>query len=124
MQTHQLQRAEAEAESDRDSDGSLESVSSEMSTHRSTRRRAEAEEKKSKSKKRKSKSSVQKNKLLQERIAQYREGKLNLPSYEVIQNSLHVKTGKVDLQLCDDTSGGTDTVQGSMLIEVSNLSVY
>ena len=122
MRTHQLQRAEAEAESDRDSDGSLESVSSEMSTHRSTRRRAEAEEKKSK--KRKSKSSVQKNKLLQEHIAQYREGKLNLPSYEVIQNSLHVKTGKVDLQLCDDTSGGTDTVQGSMLIEVSNLSVY
>lgn len=125
VRTHQSQREEQEgAESDRDSEGSLESVSSDRGAQKASQHanKMEAGEKKTKkSKKRKSKSSNMKNKLLQERISQYREGKQNLPSYEVIQNSFHVKTGKVDLQLCDDMSGSdmTDTVQGSMLIQVS-----
>lgn len=127
VRTHQLQQEQDGADSDRDSEGSMESVSSDRSSERGARKasynasKKEGSEKKAKiNKKRKSKSSSMKNKLLQERISQYREGKQNLPSYEVIQNSFHVKTGKVDLQLCDDMSGAdmADTVQGSMLIQV------
>lgn len=126
-------------DSDRDSDASLESVSSagdKGSISSSSDRGSSASEKgmqksagldskkedkpKKKKKKRPSKSSSQKMKLVEERISQYREGKKNLPPYEIIQNSFHVKTGKVDLQLCDDMgdTGVTDTVQGTMLIEV------
>lgn len=127
VRTHQLQRVEQEGEedSDRDSKGSLESISSDGGLQRASYQTGKKDDsdkkmKKSKNKKRQPKSSSVRNKLLQERISQYREGKQNLPSYEVIQNSFHVKTGKVDLQLCDDMSGSdmTDTVQGSMLIQV------
>lgn len=121
VRTQQLQRAEHEAaDSDKDSECSMESVSSDRGSHKPGYKTDESD-KKTKSNKRKSKSRSMKSKLLQERIAQYREGKQNLPSHEVIQNSLHVKTNKVDLQLCDDMSGADvmDSVQGSMLIQVS-----
>ena len=28
-----------------------------------------------------------------------------MPAYEVIQDSVHVHTGNIDLQFCDDTPG-------------------
>ena len=121
VRTYQ-QREEGEGV-ESDSEGSMESVSSDRGSHKASyhaNKMEDGDKKMRKSQKKKSKSSAMKNKLVQERISQYREGKLNLPSYEVIQNSFHVKTGKVDLQLCDDMSGAdmTDTVQGSMLIQV------
>lgn len=120
VQTAQQQRQEQEdPDSDRDSDASMDSVSSDRGTQRSATRDSKQEEKRKK-KKRPSKYSSQKLKVIEDRISQYREGKKNLPAYEIIQNSFHVKTGKVDLQLCDDMgdTGITDTVQGTMLIEV------
>lgn len=114
VRTHQQQQESKD--SDGESVGSLESIAGEKTDHKA--------EKPGKEKKRKSKSSSQKEKekAVQERIEQYQEGKQNLPPHEVIQNSFHFKTTRVDLQLCDDTtdSGGvTDTVQGSMLIQAS-----
>ena len=120
VRTAQQQRVEQD-DSDRDSDMSMDSVSSERGAQRSsTRDKVDEKQQKKKKKKRPSKSSSQKLKVIEERIAHYREGKKNLPAYEIIQNSFHMKTGKVDLQLCDDMgdSGVTDTVQGTMLIEV------
>ena len=121
VRTAQQQRGEQD-DSDRDSDISMDSVSSERGTQRSYNMRDKVDEKqqKKKKKKRPSKSSSQRQKVIEERITQYREGRKNLPPYEIIQNSFHVKTGKMDLQLCDDMgdSGVTDTVQGTMLIEV------
>ena len=121
VRTAQQQRQDQEeaADSDRYSESSMESVSSDKGTQKSGQH-PKVEGKKKKKKKRTSKSSTQKLKVIEERLSQYREGKKNLPSYEVIQNSFHVKTGKMDLQLCDDMgdSGITDTVQGTMLIEV------
>lgn len=111
------QQATRGADSDRDSTGSLESLSSDVGSQKSDSK-ADREAKQRKG--RTSKLSSNRKKAAQERVAQYREGKVNLPAHEVIQNSFHIKTGKVDLQLCDDTSesGVSDTVQGSMLIQV------
>lgn len=116
VRTHQQQEGEEDSD-DGDSYGSLESVYSEKGSQKSDKPDKDAKKKKRKQ----SKSSSQKEKVIQERIAQYREGKQNLPAHEVIQNSFHFKTGKVDLQLCDDTtdSGVTDAIQGSMLIQVN-----
>lgn len=61
-------------------------------------------------------------KAFQQTIADFREGRRNLPPYEVIQDSFHLRTGKVDLQLCDDTKVGS-TVEGSMLIQLLELVV-
>lgn len=113
VRTHQQQQQDE----DSSSRGSMESIYSEKGTQKQDK----SEDAKKKKKRPKS-SSQGRNTSVQERISQYREGKLNLPAHEVVQNSIHLKTGKVDLQLCDDTmgSGGvTDTVQGSMLIQVS-----
>jgi len=113
VRTLQQQSEQDEGDSDKESTGSLESISNEKGGQKPEKvgRRA---------KKRKSKSSSQKEKAMQERIEQYREGTQNLPAHEVIENSFHFKTGKVDLQLCGDTtdSGVTESVQGSVLIQV------
>ena len=110
MRTYQEQSAQDGADSDKESTGSLDSVLNEKDNQKSSKE----------SKKKRSKSSRQKEAAMKERIQHYQDGRLNLPAHEVIQNSFHFKTGKVDMQLCDDTSdsGVTDTVQGSMLIQV------
>jgi hypothetical protein len=106
VRTHQQQRQE---DGDASSFGSLESLSSDKPD--------KSEDAKKRKGKRLSKAATDRENAMQDRISQYREGKLNLPPHEVIQNSFHFKTGKVDLQLCDDTSS-CGTVQGSMLIQV------
>ena len=60
-----------------------------------------------------------------QKISQYRQGMMNLPAYEIIQDSFHLKTGKIDLQLCDDTQAGADgsSVEGSMRIQLWDLRV-
>ena len=46
---------------------------------------------------------------------EYQQGRRNLPPYEVIQDSFHIKTGTVNLQLCDD--------KGSLLLQLKELIV-
>ena len=46
---------------------------------------------------------------------EYQQGRQSLPAYEVIQDSFHIKTGTVNLQLCDD--------RGSLLVELRDLIV-
>ena len=58
---------------------------------------------------------VQKERLFVARMLEYQMGHTNLPSYEVIQDSFHLKTGNLDLQLCDD--------RGSLLLQVKKLLV-
>ena len=66
-----------------------------------------------------------KEKAYHAKMVEYQEGRRNLPSYEVIQDSFHLQTGKLNLQLCDDTSigSGGSTVEGSMKIELSDVGV-
>ena len=68
---------------------------------------------------------TQKERAFQQIMVDFREGKRNLPTYEVIQDSFHLRTGKVDLQLCDDTSVGVNesVVEGSVLIRLFELAV-
>lgn len=49
------------------------------------------------------------------RLLEYQMGVKNLPSYEVIQDSFHLKTGNVDIQLCDENA--------SLLLQVRELLV-
>ena len=51
----------------------------------------------------------------QTNVALYQLGHKNLPSHEIIQDSIHIKTGNVDLQLCDET--------GSLLLQLKKLLV-
>ena len=39
------------------------------------------------------------------RIQDYRSGRRNIPAHEIIQDSVHIQTGKIDLQFCDDSTG-------------------
>ena len=50
---------------------------------------------------------------------------MNIPRYKVIQNSFHLRSGKIDLQLCNDVvkEDGSSKVQGSMLIQLTELVV-
>ena len=66
-------------------------------------------------------------------VRDWQEGRVSLPPHEVIQNSFHLHSGHVNLQLCDDTesdgaepgegaeSGGV--VKGSMLFQLLGLKV-
>ena len=125
VHTQQNKREEEEA-SDSESVDSLDSASSDRISNKSSpnfiHKSASSLKKKKKPKKlRLSNLASASEKLVAERLTQYQEGQKNLPAYEVIQNSFHLKTGKVDLQLCDDTSaagGSTAYVQGSLLAQV------
>ena len=57
-------------------------------------------------KKSSSKGLSQKERAMKQRMYEYRSGLANMPAYEVIQNSIHVQTGNIDLQFCDDASAG------------------
>ena len=64
---------------------------------------------------------------LEEKLKEYQDGRKFLPMFEVVQNSFHVRTGRLDIQFCDDvnrlTEGG---VNSSLLItlEKFNLDLY
>ena len=110
VRTQQEKRGSVAGDDDSDSESvdSFESISNERSRPNKTS---------SGSKNKKvSRSSQRYSKIFQERVKAYMEGRKNLPSHEVIQNSFHLKTGKVDLQLCDDTA--SSGVEGSLLIQV------
>ena len=70
------------------------------------------------SSKRKSKNSSATEQMIEKRISDYHDGRSSIPRYEVMQNSFHLRSGKIDLQLCNDVikEDGSHKVQGSMLI--------
>ena len=47
----------------------------------------------------------QKEQAVKNRIQDYRSGRKNIPTHEIIQDSVHIQTGKIDLQFCDDSTG-------------------
>ena len=69
------------------------------------------------SRKKRAKPPTVKELAIKQRMEDYRNGTLNLPAYDIIQDSFHFRTGKIDLQLCDDTSD-SEAVQGSMLVQL------
>ena len=95
-------------------------------SHQDQRHHQGQQSKKSrKGSKKQSKTLTAREKVVQQRISDYRNGRLSIPKFEVIQNSFHLKSGKIDLQLCNDVikEDGSRKVQGSMLIQLTELIV-
>ena len=64
---------------------------------------------------------------LEEKLKQYQDGYQQLPMFEVVQNSFHVRTGRLDIQFCDDVNRMTEGgVNSSLLmtLEKFNLDLY
>lgn len=63
--------------------------------------------------------------MYQNTLREYQDGKKNLPPYEVVQDSFHLRTGKVHLQFCDDMNVGKDgvNVEGSLKMLLCDLLV-
>ncbi len=122
----QVARLEQEKQdSDRESVDSMEST---ISTQSSEYGRARPGQKSVDSKKKKGKqSSANKSmsasqRAVKQRLSDFREGIQSIPYYEVIQDSFHFRSGRIELQLCDDTEE-SHTAQGSMLLELCQLVV-
>ncbi len=115
VRAYQLKKGE---EGDSDSMGSLDSICSNASSVAADNSGGKKRGDRAVKSKKLSKSATLKSKEVEARISKYREGKVNLPPYEVIQNSFHLKTGNVDLDFCDDVSI-EDTIQGSIMIKVT-----
>ena len=75
-------------------------ITKKSSKSKSSRRKTNA-----KSDKRRSKGLTQKEIVMKKKRYEYRSGLVNIPSYEVIEDSVHVQTGTIDLQFCDDIPG-------------------
>lgn len=60
--------------------------------------------------------------VVKQRITGYREGLQEIPPFEVIQDSFHLHSGHIELQLCDDMQE-SHIAQGSMLLEICQLVV-
>ena len=101
----------------RDSLDSIDSISSSGTVGIPEEKKTDKKEKEKERGKRvrKDDKEVQKERLLVARLLEYQMGSTNLPSYEVIQDSFHLKTGSLDLQLCDE--------RGSLLLQVKKLLV-
>lgn len=132
VKSAQRMREEREKESE-GSTSSLESLASvsgdtpfshKLSSSHSNSKQQAKKNRKTSSKKRSQAVSANE-KLVKQRISDYRDGKLNIPRYEVIQNSFHLRSGKIDLQLCNDVikEDGSSKVQGSMLIQLTELVI-
>lgn len=95
---------------------SLESIESSVS-HGSLQEEGKDDKKKIKRAKspRRTEKDAQKERGLINRLLEYQIGVKNLPSYEVVQDSFHLKTGNVDIQLCDE--------KASLLLQVKKLLV-
>lgn len=133
VKTAQRSREEREKDSEEGSASSLESIvsaSGDMPTsHKLSQERQQKRQQSKKShktsSKRKSTTSSAREKLIETRVSNYRNGKLSIPKYEVIQDSFHLRSGKIDLQLCNDVikEDGSRKDQGSMLIQLTELVV-
>ena len=131
VHTAQAARGDGEGQdSDRESVDSLESVMSSESGGSKASAGSEAGKNKKETsggnktgkKARPRKSLTDKERVIKQRITDYRDGRLTVPSYEVVQDSFHLRSGKIELQLCDDTKE-SHTAQGSMLLQLCELVV-
>lgn len=130
VHTAQAARRDREGQdSDRESVDSLESVMSTESGGSKASAGSEAGNDKKKvsggektKKARPRKSLTEKERIIKQRITDYRDGRLTVPPYEVVQDSFHLCSGKIELQLCDDTKESR-TAQGSMLLQLRELVV-
>ena len=65
---------------------------------------------------------------LEEKLKEYQDGRQPLPVFEIVQNSFHIRSGRLDIQFCDDVNKSTDIggVNSSLLImlEKFNLDLY
>lgn len=122
----QVARLEQEKlDSDRESVDSMESTISTQSSEfggARPKQKSEKKKKQSKSSSEKSSMSAASQRTVKQRISDYREGIQPIPEYEVIQDSFHFCSGKIELQLCDDTEE-SHTAQGSMLLQLCQLVV-
>jgi len=60
----------------------------------------------------------------EEKLKEYQNGRRSLPTFEVIQSSFHVRSGRVDVQFCDDVtkSGEFEDVSSSLLVMLEKFS--
>lgn len=114
-----VRSAQYERENLHDSKESLASIDSSISTA------TNSEEDPSAQKKQKSKHSsstahkdnkeITRERYVRKKMTEYQLGVTNLPAFEVIQDSFHLRTGNVDLQLCDEKS--------SLLLQLNRLLI-
>ena len=131
VRTAQRTREEKEKESE-GSASSMESIVSAPGDTPLGHKLSHREQQKHKKEKKNSKMSTSAKKkltateeLIRKRTTDYRDGKKSIPKHEVIQDSFHLRSGKIDLQLCNDVirEDGSSKVQGSMLIQLTELVV-
>ena len=72
------------------------------SSPKNSRKKSES---KSEKRRGKSKGLSQKEREMKQKMYEYRSGLANMPAYDVIQNSVHVQTGNIDLQFFEDSAG-------------------
>lgn len=61
---------------------------------------------------------------LEEKLKEYQDGRRPLPVFEVVQSSFHIRSGRVDVQFCDDMtkSGEFENVSSSLLVMLEKFS--
>ena len=62
---------------------------------------------------------------LEEKLKEYQDGRLPLPVFEVVQNSFHIRSGRLDIQFCDDVNKSMDIggVNSSLLIMLEKFTL-
>lgn len=62
---------------------------------------------------------------LEEKLKEYQDGRQSLPVFEVVQNSFHIRSGRLDIQFCDDVNKSTDIggVNSSLLIMLEKFAL-
>jgi hypothetical protein len=103
------------------------------SSPKNSRKKSES---KSEKRRGKSKGLSQKEREMKQKMYEYRSGLANMPAYDVIQNSVHVQTGNIDLQFCEDSAEEDDerendgrpqsqrsTVESSLLVRLKEVQV-
>ena len=62
---------------------------------------------------------------LEEKLKEYQDGRQPLPTFEVVQNSFHIRSGRLDIQFCDDVNKSTDIggVNSSLLIMLEEFAL-
>jgi len=59
-----------------------------------------------------------------EKLKEYQDGRRSLPTFEVVQSSFHVRSGRVDIQFCDDVTRSEESgnVNSSLLVMLEKFS--
>ena len=62
---------------------------------------------------------------LEEKLREYQDGRQSLPVFEVAQNSFHIRSGRLDIQFCDDVNKSMDLggVNSSLLMTLEKFAL-